>query len=388
MVRRRKIGLLYQYDENWIGGTYYIQNLIFALDRLAESEKPLLIIICKDANTFLNLKNITAYPFVKYRTLVTKPSFIVRVINKLSRIVFNKNIFFVARNNKFKDLDLLFPAIEHKAFIGVKHQLYWIPDLQEHFYPNFFKKEEITYRLSFQNKIVQNKWSVLFSSKTALSHFNEAYPDNENNKFVLPFAVNLEHLVISDFAEVQNKYKIFLPYYICCNQFWQHKNHMVIFEALRLLNQNGIYIKVLFTGNENDYRDSMFFQTLKKKIAEFNLEDNIQFLGFIERSHQVCLLKNAIAVIQPSLFEGWNTTIEDAKALNIRILCSDIEVHKEQLIDYPNKAYFSPNDPVELSRLMEYYLQSSINKIFPYDYVKIQLKYTEELKNVLDSICK
>ena len=41
-------------------------------------------------------------------------------------------------------------------------------------------------------------------------------------------------------------------------------------------------------------------------------------------------MKNSIFVLQPSLFEGWGTVVEDAKALDKIIVMSDIKVHYEQ----------------------------------------------------------
>ena len=78
--------------------------------------------------------------------------------------------------------------------------------------------------------------------------------------------------------------------------------------------------------------------------------DEIYFLGFIDRIDQLVLMENAMAIIQPSLFEGWSTVVEDAKALNQTLIVSDIPVHKEQLKDKGN--YFAPNDYDELAQKM------------------------------------
>ena len=58
----------------------------------------------------------------------------------------------------------------------------------------------------------------------------------------------------------------------------------------------------------------------------------------------------AVAVIQPSLFEGWSTVVEDARALGKTMALSDISVHREQ--GPPHSAYFDPHAPEELAALM------------------------------------
>ena len=56
------------------------------------------------------------------------------------------------------------------------------------------------------------------------------------------------------------------------------------------------------------------------------------------------------AVIQPSLFEGWNTSVEESKQIGKRILLSDIPVHREQ--NPENGVFFDPHNAEELAHLM------------------------------------
>ncbi|MCH7925666.1 MAG: hypothetical protein IIC51_09045 [Planctomycetes bacterium] len=52
------------------------------------------------------------------------------------------------------------------------------------------------------------------------------------------------------------------------------------------------------------------------------------------------LRRAATAVVQPSLFEGWSTAVEDARALGKTLFLSDIPVHREQ--NPPRATYFDP----------------------------------------------
>jgi hypothetical protein len=55
-------------------------------------------------------------------------------------------------------------------------------------------------------------------------------------------------------------------------------------------------------------------------------------------------------MIQPSLFEGWSTVAEDAKAIGKSILISDFPVHCEQAT--PDFHFFNRNNAKELADLM------------------------------------
>ena len=59
------------------------------------------------------------------------------------------------------------------------------------------------------------------------------------------------------------------------------------------------------------------------------------------------LIYNSVALINPSKFEGWSSSVEQAKSMGKKILLSDISVHKEQ---NPKRAeFFSQNNYDELA---------------------------------------
>ena len=58
-------------------------------------------------------------------------------------------------------------------------------------------------------------------------------------------------------------------------------------------------------------------------------------------------MRHCCAIIQPSLFEGWSTVVEDARALGRPIIASDIPVHREQL--GKDATFFSPHDVKSLA---------------------------------------
>ena len=47
-MAKKRIGIIYNFDENWIGGAYYIQNLIRSLNYLSNKEQIQLYILTKD----------------------------------------------------------------------------------------------------------------------------------------------------------------------------------------------------------------------------------------------------------------------------------------------------------------------------------------------------
>ena len=132
------------------------------------------------------------------------------------------------------------------------------------------------------------------------------------------------------------------------NQFYKHKNHIVVLKALTKIIEKGIKdIHIVMTGKMEHYNDPEFIIQLREEIELNRLEPYLSMLDVIPRQDQLCLMNHAKAVIQPSLFEGWSTVIEDAKSLQVGVIASDIDIHKEQLAD--KGIYFDSHNESDLA---------------------------------------
>jgi hypothetical protein len=84
----------------------------------------------------------------------------------------------------------------------------------------------------------------------------------------------------------------------------------------------------------------------------------VYFLGLIPKFEQVQLMRQSLAVIQPSLFEGWSTLVEDARSLGKTMILSDLPVNLEQ--DPPHSIFFDRTSPEQLAqRIEELWLERS-----------------------------
>ena len=52
MARRATIGIPFNYDESWIGGSYYIQNLVASFNLLPPGEQPDVCILTHSEQSF------------------------------------------------------------------------------------------------------------------------------------------------------------------------------------------------------------------------------------------------------------------------------------------------------------------------------------------------
>jgi glycosyltransferase involved in cell wall biosynthesis len=63
------------------------------------------------------------------------------------------------------------------------------------------------------------------------------------------------------------------------------------------------------------------------------------------------LMAGCEAVVNPSLFEGWSTTVEEARSAGVPLILSDIAVHREQAAQ--EGVFFRRLDAADLADALE-----------------------------------
>lgn len=228
----------------------------------------------------------------------------------------------------YKALDVSFPDWG-KPLPGVA-QIRWIQDLQHEHLPQLFPKGEVSSREERIARIANKRCVVVLSSQTAADDFLRLHPASRAVPMVWSFCSS-----ITEEVDPEAGAAIDLPdvYLYCPNQFWAHKDHLSLFRAVTLLAERGLDVDLVCTGMIADNRDSTYVAKVRKALEEPSLARRVTLLGFLERQKQFEVLRRCAAVVQPSLFEGWSTVIEDAKAVGRPVIASDIDIHKEQVPD-------------------------------------------------------
>jgi len=361
MINRKKLGLVFSYDEQWIGGTYYTINLVHALNKLSDNQKPE-IIVFSNTKDFQRLVGETDYPYLVFEDISqSEYSRLEKVINNVSGRILKKKIL---RKSYKKPIDALFilQRSEYLESIPAEKRIYWIPDFQDKHYPQFFTEDGLRKKDERSKWVHQNAKKIIFSSQAVTDDWNKFYPNYKGVVKVVHFAVTHPEFDSLSIEELRLKHSIPEEYFFAPNQFWAHKNHMLVIKAAEILKNQGQPMVIAFSGKENDNRNPGYTESLKEYVAENNLEDVVKFLGFLDRREQLKLMKHAVAVIQPSLFEGWSTVIEDAMAMNQRVIASDLDVNKEQLLE--KGIYFDRESPIALAESLKSFKGSEVDYLY------------------------
>lgn len=348
-----RLAILAQGGRNWIAGIVYLENLVRALALLPALQRPDVRMIFgpgQDDDAFRELGQLLPpvhhYAFLERQALSTRLRTIWRHRElhrwptSLERLVRQARVtaIFPVRRPLGQD----FPC----------PWLAWIPDFQHRRLPGYFSEDEIRRRDSTFRRLADESTHVVVSSEDARRDLLEFFPVPAGRVSSLPFAtVAVPEWYAGSPDEVIEMMGVPQKFIIYPSQFWMHKNHRCLLDALRIASARHPDIALVCTGHMSDYRNPDFGDGLLAEIsADVVLRDRVHCLGLLERTTQVQLIRGAAAVVQPSFCEGWSSLVEDAQAFGKRIYVSDIPIHREQ--NPPDARFFDPESPEELAALL------------------------------------
>jgi glycosyltransferase involved in cell wall biosynthesis len=134
--------------------------------------------------------------------------------------------------------------------------------------------------------------------------------------YVSPFIVN-KNFSKEEINDVKNKYLLPKNFFFYPAQFWEHKNHIRIIEAVNILKKKGKEFNVIFCGSDKGNLNYIF-----KEIKKYKLEHNIKILGFVPVNELGILYKLSFAVIMPTFFGPTNIPAVEAWYYNVPLIYS------------------------------------------------------------------
>lgn len=229
----------------------------------------------------------------------------------------------------------------------------YVPDYQHRHLPHLFSTEERAQRDQVFGALVAASDAMVMNARAVAEDMRRFTPEPLPGLHVLPFSPNLDPEWLKERPELRSAYAIDGPYFIVCNQFWMHKDHLTAFRALAELARSRDDVSLVCTGGTTDYRDPTYFGKLEAEAAKLGLGSRLRFLGHIPKRDQIELLKHAVALVQPTLFEGGpgGGSTYEAVALGQRVLLSDLPVNLE--VDGGDVRFFPKGDHAALAQLMK-----------------------------------
>jgi glycosyltransferase involved in cell wall biosynthesis len=341
----------------WAGGYNYQSNLFAALNRYRANEITPVVFAGQrdDAAELAALSRMPGFEIVR------SPAFDDRVSGLAAALTLGLDRA-AAAEFRANRIDVVFESARFFGWRLPYPAVAWFPDFQHRRLPQLFSPYARWRRdFGFRIQIASGR-AIMLSSESALQDCMRFYPGLTNPTSVVRFATQpAPESLTANPPDVVAQYGLPAKYFYLPNQFWRHKNHQVVIAALALLAKRNADIVVAASGSRDDPREPGYFDGVMRQVEQGGLGRNFRYLGMIPLPHVYALLRASTALINPSRFEGWSTTVEEAKSFGVPMILSDIGVHREQAGEAAR--YFGADDPEALAGHLWQVSQNSGNPV-------------------------
>lgn len=134
--------------------------------------------------------------------------------------------------------------------------------------------------------------------------------------------------------QIQSTYGLPERYLFYPAQFWPHKNHRRIIEALDLLQQqHNLKIPIVFCGSYSGEIRTHTFQEVMSFAHQKGISQDIHYLGYVPDDVMSGLYAGAAALVSPTFNGPTTLPVLEAWAFGCPVLNSDIRGIREQVGD-------------------------------------------------------
>jgi glycosyltransferase involved in cell wall biosynthesis len=352
------VGLLFDADiKN--GGSYHmsINNLV----ELRKSFKKLnfkCIILTHEKNLVLEKLKVD-YEIIKL-TFFDYIFIILRNIKIINYLINKKNLISSFEKKLLKkNINLLiFLFVSYKSFLLRK--LKFISTVLDVCHKDFLDFKEVKglifhVREYLNKKILPLSHLIITESVVLKKKIVKFYKLNSDKIISIP---NLPSKLVTsnlkiNLNAIKKKYNINSKFYFYPAQFWSHKNHIILLEAVKKLKKNKVDVNFIFCGED---KGNLSF--IKKKILEFKIENNIKILGYISNNEVVALYRLCDGLVMPTYFGPTNIPPVEAWFLGVPV------VYSSYLYSHGLDAalYFNPKSSGELIKAINKLEVSHVRK--------------------------
>lgn len=283
----------------------------------------------------------------------------------------NKNTFiwtlierFISRNSVSH---VFFPWLIGQAIprLSVPSAAMFMDLLWRH-YPEDFPNEPNMEPILLQNlRDVDIAFPV---SESTASELGATFDLTEITVVSVPHGARLPSLSPS-FSDRPNQSVLRSSYFLYPAQTTANKNHLSLFEAIRILVEQDLAPKVVFTSRAiSRLREGDTLSSHERVLRQWLdahswlLETHIVLLGQVEWSELNSLYNGCRAVLLPSLYEGFGLPLVEAFERNVPVICSGISPFREQIQRYgmaDRVTVVDPMHPQALAAAMKCNLESA-----------------------------
>tara|TARA_B100000900_G_scaffold414796_1_gene442542 strand:+ start:2315 stop:3493 length:1179 start_codon:yes stop_codon:yes gene_type:complete len=255
-----------------------------------------------------NLKSLMGIKHSTYNVSFLDKLFLRLLDNNLFIEILNKFNIKSPFENRLKKIDTdLAYFLSPNNFCTILSDINYIVTVWDLCHRDFPEFPEV--RESFEFRIREKFYSKISNASLIISDSDESsenlsirYGHDKNKIISIPFSFPKRlKSNLTPLEKILAKSFIDSGFFFYPAQYWPHKNHFLILEALRCLNEEDIKVNFVFCGS-----DKGNLKKLKEISKEFDISDQIKFLGFVNEQDLNALYQSCIAVVMPTFFGPTN----------------------------------------------------------------------------------
>jgi len=172
---------------------------------------------------------------------------------------------------------------------------------------------------------------------------------------VLPYyppIVNRAAASAQDLARVRAKYNLPPRYFFYPAQFWPHKNHALILQAIKIIaDETHEVVPVIFCGGYWTYLMAHNFKDVMALALKLGIADRVRYLGSVPDEDMAALYTLSAGLVMPTFFGPTNIPPLEAWHFGRPVITSDIRGAREQNGDAG--LLVDPRSPKALAEAMQ-----------------------------------
>lgn len=290
---------------------------------------------------FLKIKNLEDIQFISLDSSLNSCT---GKLKLLINVLLGKPLFSINKYNRdiLKNIHADLLIIPFPLLFGFENKIpyiVFIPDIMHKYYPGFPEypflgriKRDIVYRHSAKSSLLS-----AVDSQQGFEDLHKFYKIPKEKIRVIPYIPPGYIYKYKDMDKgladnILKKYNLPRKFLFYPAQFWFHKNHLRLINAVKLVKENsGLDIFLVLVGSSKaNYKN---YQKVMSLIKEFKIENQIFHLGYVSDKEIVALYKKSLSLIFPTLIGPTSIPPLEAMVLETPVLCSNLFSMPEQIGD-------------------------------------------------------
>lgn len=217
-------------------------------------------------------------------------------------------------------------------------------------HPETFEPMKLHYWKKTLPTSIRRSTAVVTVSKFSAHEIETFFPATKNRLFVT--VEGIRPSLADSLLEYCSTGSPSRPYLLCVATFGKHKNLDMLVKALAELPATFHGTKLVFVGAARTPDAKEYRISLESLIHQLALDSRVVFMDHVPDAQLAALYRGALALVLPSLYEGFGLPIIEAQHLGCPVLCSNVasipEIAGEAAVMFDPRSVDSIRDAIAL----------------------------------------